>query len=154
MEDKIFKSLDVELIFRLVLAVALGSLIGYERESKKRPAGLRTHMLVSLGAALFSMISVSFEQDPTRIAAGIVAGIGFLGAGSIISARQKVKGLTTTATLWIVAAIGLSIGTGFYVIGVVSAIMVFLILQFGHVEKRDYTEKDNDDDVKRDDNKL
>ncbi|WP_420545478.1 MgtC/SapB family protein [Nitrosopumilus sp.] len=145
MEDEIFKSLDVELVFRLVLATALGSLIGFERESKNRPAGLRTHMLVSLGSALFSMISISFEEDPTRIAAGIVAGIGFLGAGSIISSRQKVRGLTTAATLWIVAAIGLSIGTGFYVIGVVSAVIVFLILQLGHVEKRDYTEKDEEE---------
>ena len=148
MENEIFKSLDVELIFRLVLATALGSLIGYEREAKNRPAGLRTHMLVSLGAAIFSMISVSFEQDPTRIAAGIVAGIGFLGAGSIISSKQNVKGLTTAATLWIVAAIGLSIGTGFYVIGAVSTAMVFLILQLGHVEKRDYTEKDSDEEDK------
>ena len=147
MEDEIFKSLDVELVFRLALATALGSLIGFEREAKNRPAGLRTHMLVSLGAALFSMISISFEEDPTRIAAGIVAGIGFLGAGSIISSRQKVRGLTTAATLWIVAAIGLSVGTGFYVIGVVSAVIVFLILQLGHVEKRDYTEKDEEEKV-------
>ena len=155
MEYEIFKSLDIELIFRLVLATALGSLIGYEREAKNRPAELRTHMLVSLGAAIFSMISVSFEQDPTRIAAGIVAGIGFLGAGSIISSKQNVKGLTTAATLWIVAAIGLSIGTGFYMIGVASSVIVFLILQLGHIEKRDYREKDDEDDVRKDgDNKL
>ena len=151
MEYEIFREFDFELIFRLLLAVGVGSLIGFEREAKSRPAGLRTHMLVSLGAAIFSMISLSFEEDPTRIAAGIVTGIGFLGAGSIISSKQKVRGLTTAATLWIVAAIGLSIGTGFYVVGVTSAVMVFLILQLGHVEKRNYGESDTKDSVDDDD---
>ena len=135
----------MENIFRLGLATALGSLIGYEREAKNRPAGLRTNMLVCLGAAIFTIVSISFEEDPIRIAAGIVTGIGFLGAGSIISSKEKVKGLTTAATLWIVAAIGLSVGSGFYVIGIVSAVMVFIILQIGHIEKKGYGKRDGDE---------
>jgi putative Mg2+ transporter-C (MgtC) family protein len=117
-------SLDVGgLIGRVVLAAVLGGLIGFEREFKEQPAGLRTHLLVSLGAALFTMAGaygvagfvgtggVSF--DPTRIAAQVVTGIGFLGAGAILTHGLTVRGLTTAAALWVTAAIGLAVGLGY-----------------------------------------
>jgi len=107
-----FVNFDIETIFRLALAIALGGLIGFERELKHRPAGLRTHMLVSLGATVFTIISLSFDVEPSRIAAGIVTGIGFLGAGSIIAQKGHIRGITSAATLWVVAGIGLSIGVG------------------------------------------
>lgn len=129
-------SVNPEMIFRLLLAVALGGLIGFERELTHRPAGLRTHMLVSLGAALFTVVSVSFTQDPARVAAGIVTGIGFLGAGSIIALRGHVQGITTAATLWVVASIGLGIGIGEYMLSIIGAVLVFAILQIKRVEER------------------
>jgi putative Mg2+ transporter-C (MgtC) family protein len=115
-----------ELVLRIGLAAVLGGAIGAERELRERGAGLRTHMLVSVGAALFTLVSAygwgdfqfSTPQgvvfDPTRIAAQIVTGIGFLGAGAIIRQGISVRGLTTAATLWVVAAIGLASGAGYY----------------------------------------
>jgi len=131
-----FLNFDFETIFRLVLAVALGALIGFERELKHRPAGLRTHMLVSLGATVFTVTSLSFDVEPSRIAAGIVTGIGFLGAGNIIAQRGHIRGVTSAATLWVVAGIGLCVGVGQYAIAVASALLVFAILQLGRIEKR------------------
>ena len=101
-------------------------------------------MLVSLGAAIFTIISVSFAADPVRIAAAIVTGIGFLGAGSIISTRGQMHGITTAATLWIVASIGLCVGVGQYWIAVIGTILVFIILQIKKVEEK-ITPKDNSD---------
>jgi putative Mg2+ transporter-C (MgtC) family protein len=115
-----------EALLRLAVAVALGGAIGIERELREREAGFRTHMLVSLGSALFTIASAyGFHEflvgggslvrtDPTRIAAQIVTGIGFLGAGAIIRQGVSVRGLTTAATLWVVAAIGLTVGAGYY----------------------------------------
>lgn len=130
------QNFDVEMIFRLLLGIALGASIGFERELKHRPAGLRTHMLVSLGACVFAVSSLSFDIDPSRIAAGIVAGIGFLGAGTIIAHKGHVKGITSAATLWVVASIGLASGIGEYYIAIISAISVFLILRFEKIEKQ------------------
>ena len=93
-------------------------------------------MLVSLGAAIFTIISVSFSTDQTRIAAAIVTGIGFLGAGSIISTRGHMHGVTTAATLWIVASIGLCVGVGQYWIAIIGTILVFVILQIKKVEEK------------------
>jgi putative Mg2+ transporter-C (MgtC) family protein len=120
-------SLDwYEVLARLALAGALGAAIGFERELREREAGLRTHLLVSLGSALFTIISAyGFHEfltsgdavvrsDPTRIAAQIVTGIGFLGAGAIIRQGISVRGLTTAATLWVAAAIGMAAGAGYY----------------------------------------
>ena len=129
-------NVDPESIIRIVLAAALGALIGFEREVSHRPAGLRTHMLVSLGAAMFATISIGFGSDPARIAAGTVTGIGFLGAGSIIALRGHVQGITTAATLWVVASIGLGVGVGEYVLSIVGAIIVFAILQIKRVEEK------------------
>jgi len=141
MELELLGSFDGDVLFKLLLAVALGALIGFERELKHRPAGLRTHMLVSLGSAIFAIISLTFDIEPARIAAGIVAGIGFIGAGNIIAQRGHIRGITSAATLWVVAGIGLSVGVGEYIIGIVSAVFVFGILQLGKLEKK--YQKDN-----------
>ena len=93
-------------------------------------------MLVSLGACVFAVSSLSFDIDPSRIAAGIVTGIGFLGAGTIIAHKGHVKGITSAATLWIVASIGLASGIGEYYIAIISAMSVFLILRFEKIEKQ------------------
>ena len=135
-------SFNLETIVRILLAIALGGVIGFEREIKHRPAGLRTHMLVSLGAAIFTLMSISFAVDPARIAAAIVTGIGFLGAGSIISTRGHMHGITTAATLWIVASIGLAVGVGQYWIAIISTALVFGILQIKKVEEKITTKED------------
>ena len=120
---------NVEFLIRLLIAASLGGLIGFEREKKDRPAGLRTNMLVCLGSCLFTIVSVTgFSVDPARVAAGIVSGIGFLGAGSIIARGGQILGITTAATLWVVAGIGLVVGIGEYVIAIVSTVLVYLIL--------------------------
>jgi len=137
-----FFNLEFETFFKLLLALVLGALIGFERQLKNRPAGLRTHMMVSLGATIFTVISLSFDIEPSRIAAGIVTGIGFLGAGSIIAHKGHIRGITSAATLWVVAGIGLSIGVGQYLLSIICALFVFAILQLGRIEKRDKVEND------------
>ena len=128
--------LELELILRLVISAALGALVGLERELTHRPAGLRTHMLVSLGACLFTVIIFSSLQSYQGSAlAGILTGIGFIGAGSIIGTRGHVQGITTAASLWVVAAIGFATGTGDYPLALAAAIIVFIILQLRKVEK-------------------
>ena len=128
---------DREIIIRMLLAVLIGGIIGFEREAHKRAAGLRTHILVCIGAALFTMSSIYIAQhyggadqncDPSRIASGIVMGIGFLGAGAIIRERAAVSGLTTAASLWGVAGIGMALGCGFYKLALISAIAIFVSL--------------------------
>ena len=129
-----------EAVLRLLVAAALGGVIGAERELRERGAGLRTHLLVAVGAALFTIVSAyawrdfTFSQrggvifDPTRIAAQIVTGIGFLGAGAIIRQGLSVRGLTTAATLWAVAAIGMAAGAGYYTAAAVTtAVVVFTL---------------------------
>lgn len=128
--------LEIEPIIRLLVSVILGLMIGIEREAAHRPAGLRTHALVSLGACLFTLISASyFSMDPARVAASVAVGVGFIGAGCIIGSGKHVQGITTAASLWVVAAIGLTVGTGNYLIGLVTTILVILILQIKKVEK-------------------
>src|SRR5436190_13352555 len=129
-----------EALVRLVLAAALGGAVGLERELREREAGFRTHMLVSVGSALFTIASAyGFREflvsggnvvraDPTRIAAQIVTGIGFLGAGAIIRQGLSVRGLTTAATLWVVAAIGLASGAGYYSAAAITTVLVILSL--------------------------
>jgi len=129
-----------ESLLRLALAALLGGLIGFEREMREREAGLRTHLLVSLGSALFTIVGAYgfhafldsganvVRADPTRIAAQIVTGIGFLGAGAIIRQGLSVRGLTTAATLWVVAAVGLSAGAGYYSVAVITTALVLLAL--------------------------
>src|SRR5438270_7444577 len=129
-----------EVLGRVALAAALGAVLGLERELRDREAGLRTHLLVSVGSALFTIVSAyGFREfltsgqsvvraDPTRIAAQIVTGIGFLGAGAIIRQGLAIRGLTTAATLWVVAAIGLAAGAGYYSAAVVTTVLVLVSL--------------------------
>ena len=129
-------SLRLDLLVRLVLAIVLGGAIGWEREASSKPAGLRTNILICVGATLFTDLSIRFGglairgvvQDPARIAAQIVTGIGFLGAGTIIQARGTVTGLTTAATLWVVAGIGMSVGGGSYLEAVGATLLVLVVL--------------------------
>lgn len=129
--------LEIELVARLILGFVLSGLVGLEREVSLKPAGLRTHILVGLGSTLLSiMSSLAFQgSDPSRIAASIVVGIGFLGAGTIIKTEEKVIGLTTAATLWIVAAIGVATGAGFYLLAIVSTLLAFLVLKLSIFER-------------------
>jgi len=129
-----------EVLLRVVLAGVFGGAIGAEREIREREAGLRTHMLVSIGAALFTLVSAygfsdfhfsnasGITYDPTRIAAQVVTGIGFLGAGAIIRQGLSVRGLTTAASLWVVAAIGLATGAGYYSAAVITTVVVLVSL--------------------------
>lgn len=143
-------SFEVELLIRLLLATLLGGMIGLEREVHGRPAGFRTHLMVALGAALYMAISLHFHQvygglsdslavrvDPARIAAQIVVGIGFLGAGAIIREQASVRGLTTAACLWVAAAIGMACGAGMLVIAVaVTALALASLLILKRIEER------------------
>ena len=129
-------AIEVEIVLRLLLATLLGGLIGYQRERAAKPAGLRTHILICIGSALFTVASLQGfggAADPARIAAGIVAGIGFLGAGAILHREGGlVGGLTTAATIWVVAAIGLAAGAGLYVIAGVTTAIVLVVLFLPH----------------------
>jgi len=128
-------AIEIEMILRLLLAAALGAIIGYQRERAGKPAGLRTHILICVGSALFTIASIyGFgTADPARIAAGIVAGIGFLGAGAIIRREgELVGGLTTAATIWAVAAIGLAAGAGLYLASAVTTVIALIVLFLPH----------------------
>ena len=119
--------LTLEIFESLLIAVALGAIVGIEREHAHRPAGLRTHMLVSLGSCLFTIMSNAFSSQPAQVAGGIVAGIGFIGAGTVWAERDKVKGITTAASLWATAAIGLATGIGDFLLAATVTLLVFLI---------------------------
>lgn len=127
-------ALRLDLLLKLALAVVLGGAIGLEREIAGKPAGLRTNILICVGAALLTDVSIGItmvpEQvgDPSRLAAQIVSGIGFIGAGTIMQARGTVTGLTSAATIWVVAAIGITVGAGFYVEAVGAGFLVTLVL--------------------------
>ena len=124
--------IELEMVLRLLLAAALGAIIGYQRERAGKQAGLRTHILISVGAALISLISIygfGDASDPARVAAGVVVGVGFLGAGVILHRQGGiVAGLTTAATIWVVAGIGLAAGTGLYIIAAVATALVLGVL--------------------------
>lgn len=143
-----FTWFDFELIIRILLSVILGGIIGFEREVTNKPAGLRTHIFVSFGACLFTIASfylipsnTAAVVDATRIAAGIVAGISFIGAGSIIASQGDVRGLTTAACLWVVAAIGLMVGLGNYLLPIVGTVITYFVLRLGIVEKKKMSRK-------------
>jgi len=151
---------ELELILRLVLAVVLGGVIGYNRSRHNKPAGLRTMALISLGSAAFTLIGIeaviqlselqngaksltsgvssSINLDTSRIIAGIVGGVGFLGAGSIIQSRGRVQGMTSAASIWVTATIGVSVGLGLYLLATTITFIAFLVLIlyyfFGHEE--------------------
>lgn len=119
-------------IIGIVLAVVLGAVIGLEREFKQKAAGLRTNVLICVGAAVFTIISrkmgLANEQSMTRIAAQIVTGVGFLGAGAIIRDRAGILGLTTAATIWLVASIGMACGAGYYGLSIATTLFVIVVL--------------------------
>ena len=121
-------ALTLETLTSLLLAVGLGAIIGIQREKAHRPAGLRTHMLVSLGSCLFTIVSMSFSSQPAQVAGGIVAGIGFIGAGTIWAEKDKVKGITTAASLWSTAAMGLTAGLSDYPLAIVATVLIVIIL--------------------------
>ncbi len=131
MEYSIIHDLRLDLLLRLSLAVVLGGAIGLERELQRKAAGLRTNILICVGAALFTELSIAMSfasGDPARIAAQIVTGVGFLGAGTIIQARGIVTGLTTAATMWLVAAIGMAVGFGALLEATGATLLVLLVL--------------------------
>lgn len=121
-----------EIFLRLTVALVAGGAIGFERERDSQPAGLRTHMILALGAALVMILSINIgiehNTDPTRLAAQVVSGIGFLGAGAILRFGFNVKGLTTASTLWTTAMIGLAIGYGYYLVALFSVIIMLIVL--------------------------
>ena len=124
----------VEAILRVLLAVALGAAIGYQRERAGKAAGMRTLVLVSAGAALFTVVSIfgfgTEGVDISRVAAGVVVGVGFIGAGVILRGQreEEVAGLTTAATIWVTAGIGLTAGAGMYLVAVIAAVVILGIL--------------------------
>ncbi|MEQ9399921.1 MAG: MgtC/SapB family protein [Longimicrobiales bacterium] len=123
--------LRFDLLAKLLLAAVLGAAVGWEREQAGKPAGLRTNILICLGATLLTDVGMALSADrgdPARMSAQIVSGIGFLGAGTIIQSRGKVSGLTTAATLWVVAAVGIALGTGQYGAAVLTTLVVLLVL--------------------------
>ncbi len=127
-------------VLSIILAVVLGAAVGLEREVHRKAAGLRTNVLICLGAAVFTMISrqmgAGHEGSVTRIAAGIVTGVGFLGAGAIIRDRAGVLGLTTAATIWLVASIGMACGAKLYLLAVISTfIAIVVLIGLGKLEK-------------------
>jgi len=129
---------SMQILGRLVLSVFLCGLIGLERQIHRRTAGLRTHILVGMGSCLIMLTSIyifdiykdEVALDPARIAAGVITGIGFLGAGTIIRYGESVRGLTTAASLWVVAAIGLAVGCGFYQAGLFATVLTVIVLFF------------------------
>jgi len=126
---------EVTMMLRLLLSAVLGGVIGFEREREKKPAGLRTHILICLGACLFTVVSIyGFGGDIARVAAGVVTGIGFIGAGAIIRGGREgiIAGLTTAATIWSVAGIGLAAGAGLYLVAVVATLLILLVLIIPH----------------------
>ncbi|HEV8525883.1 MAG TPA: MgtC/SapB family protein [Terriglobales bacterium] len=130
-----------ETIVRLVLAAVLGGIIGLERETKRKPAGLRTNMFICFGAAMFTILSFRLAEqytgDHTRIAAQIIPGIGFIGAGSILHSRGSVTGLTTAATIFVVASIGMAVGAGLYLPAIFATVLIVLALYvLGWMETR------------------
>lgn len=131
--------LQIELLAQLGLAVLLGGWIGLERELNGKPAGLRTNILICVGATLFTTLSLKLSLgrgDPARVAAQILPGVGFIGAGTILHARGAVVGLTSAATIWVVAAIGVALGSGFYLDGIGTTLVVLAVLAgLGRAEK-------------------
>ena len=131
---------QLDLFLRIFLAVLCGAIIGYERSQRLKAAGIRTHILVSAASALFIIISKygfndilnysNVELDPSRVAAQVVSGISFIGAGTILIKNQNINGLTTAAGLWITSGVGMALGSGLYFIGILSAILIVIIQYF------------------------
>ena len=129
---------QLDFLLRIILAFALSGIIGFERERVDKPAGLRTHILVGVGSCLFTILSFTAfpGSDPARVASYVVAGIGFIGAGTILQTRERVLGITTAASLWVAAAIGMAAGVGYYVLAVIVTALSYLTLRLRPLEER------------------
>lgn len=124
-----------DLFLRLIFAAAAGGLIGLEREAVHKPAGVRTHMLVCVGAALFVLVTLeTLPNETARIIAGIATGVGFLGAGTIFKAENEVHGLTTAASIWAVAAVGIAVGLGHYLMVITAVVLILAVLHLNKLE--------------------
>lgn len=120
--------MELLLVVRVVVAMLLGCMLGWQRQQRGKWAGIRTYALVSGGSALFTVLSlISFGTDTARVAAGVVTGIGFLGAGTILHKEDKVEGLTTAAGLWMVAAVGMAVGLQFYILATASILLSLIV---------------------------
>jgi putative Mg2+ transporter-C (MgtC) family protein len=133
--------IDYSIALKIILAAILGGAIGLEREFRDKPAGLRTNMLICIGTTLFMIVSINaakvFGDNPTRIAAQIVTGIGFLGAGAVLHSHGFVVGLTTAATIWVVAGIGMAVGSGFYGTAIFTTVLSLITLMvLPYIENR------------------
>ncbi|MFN8353636.1 MAG: MgtC/SapB family protein [Spirosomataceae bacterium] len=115
-------------IYKLIVSFGIGAIIGFERELRNKSAGLRTMILISLGSTLFTLVSMQLGNDPSRIAANIVTGIGFIGGGIIFKESSRVSGITTAATAWVTAALGMSVGTGHYAFTIISMGLTIVVL--------------------------
>jgi len=138
---------EVEGLLRLAIAGLVALLVGFDRESKNKPAGVRTYVLVGMGSALFTLVGIyAFGTgDPaSRVAAQIVTGIGFLGAGTIIQVKSGVVGLTTAAGIWAIAAVGMAVGSGLYILGIGGGVLLFLVLRFLTFDAIDEDEAEED----------
>ena len=124
-------------ILKIILAVFLGLIVGLEREKSHKPAGLRTHILVTLGSTVITIVSLTFVTDSARLASTIITGIGFVGAGTIIASGKNIIGLTTAANLLVMSAIGIAIGVGEYALAIITGFVVLLVLVFGKAEKEE-----------------
>jgi len=129
---------QLDFLLRMILAFALSGIIGFERERVDKPAGLRTHILVGVGSCLFTILSFTAfpGSDPARVASYVVAGIGFIGAGTILQTRERVLGITTAASLWVTAAIGMAAGVGYYMLAVLVTALSYLTLRLRPLEER------------------
>ena len=123
---------QLTMVFQLCLALILAGVIGYEREKYSKPAGLRTHMILAIGCTILTIISYSAFPDPTdnsRLAAAIITGIGFIGAGTVLQTRERIVGLTTAASIWLTASVSIAVGTGNYVLAIAGTILGYIILE-------------------------
>ena len=137
---------DTQIIFRLLVAAALGALVGYERQRNNQPAGLRTHIILVIGATLAMTLSINLAMefrplvpngDPARLAAQVISGIGFLGVGAIIRYGANIKGLTTATSMWSMAVVGLVVGAGYYLIAAfTTGLLLFTLILINFFEKR------------------
>jgi len=145
MDENLSKGASVgEVVIRLLVAVLMGGVIGWDRQRAEKPAGLRTHMLVALGSASFTLLGFEVGAhlspktgegfDPTRVLQGVIGGIGFLGAGAIIQSRGQVTGITTAASVWVSGALGASAGVGAYVLAGFTMLLAFAVLQVARLE--------------------
>ncbi|MCX7950643.1 MAG: MgtC/SapB family protein [Clostridiales bacterium] len=127
----------IEVFIKILMAFILGGVVGYERENKSRPAGLRTHILVAIGATLVQITSINYYRyygvytsDPMRLGAQVISGIGFLGAGTILKEGLNIKGLTTAASVWTIACIGLAVGAGLYLEAIIATSFIYILLRW------------------------